>query len=176
MDLESLTNRYMILIIVKTVLIILALLLIWVLPCFKERIKKKHNTHKTKRKVRLEKESKRKALICQIIVSVLLVIAGALVIKGDLNILNALELDTSQNSIAKYEGDAFLLSSSPYPYNPDVLFDLLIIDSRLVAFENSDETYQIDMSKVPEGWFEDSGEFHGKITYGKNSKFILKIE
>ncbi len=174
MDLGDLINRYTILIFVKTVLIVLTIFLLWFLPYVGEKMKKRRDKHKTKRKVRLEKEAKRNNRICQIVGSVLLVVVGILFIKGDVKTLTALNADESQNSLAIYEGDARLLRSYYYR-NANVFYDL-IVDSRSVVFEGSNEIYHVDMSKTNESWIADSGEFYGKITYGENSKFILKIE
>lgn len=174
MYLVDLINRYTILIFVKTVLIVLTIFLLWFLPYVGGKLKKRHNKHKTNRKVKLEKEAKRNNLICQIVASVLLVVVGILFIKGDVKTLTALKADERQNSLAIYEGDASLLRSVYYK-NANVFYDL-IVDSRSVVFEDINEICYIDMSKTDEGWIEEWGEFHGKITYGENSRFILKIE
>ncbi|MBQ8209188.1 MAG: hypothetical protein IJZ35_01205 [Clostridia bacterium] len=174
MDLESLINRYTLLIFAKTVPIILVLLLAWIIPYIDKKMNKKRKIRKTKRKLRLEKESKRNALISQIAVSVLLIVLEVLFVKSDVTTLNNLKKDLNQGSVAVYDGAAYV--SAPVHFLHDsVLFDL-IVDPRFVTFENSEETYQIDMSNVWEGLCEYSGDFAGKITYGRNSKFILKIE
>ncbi len=174
MDLESLISRYTFLIFTEIVPIILVLFLTWFFPYLKKRTKKTHNKHKTKRKVKLEKEAKRNTLISQIFVSVLLIVVGTLFIKSDVTTLNNLKKDLYQNSVIVYEGDAYLWDSYAF-LHADVFFDL-IVDSRFVDFANSEDTYQIDVSKIWKGRSEYSGEFYGKITYGENSKFILKIE
>lgn len=88
----------------------------------------------------------------------------------DVKTQNTLKADASQNAISVYDGDAELR----YP-SFSSFYDF-IVDNRIVQFENSDENYWIDMSRVNEGWNPDSGEFYEKITYGENSKYILKIE
>lgn len=176
MGLESLINRYTVLIFVQIVLMVLGIFLIWFLPYFEKRTKKKPDKHKTKRKIELEKVAKRNLLIVQIVISAFLVIVGGLFVKGDVKTLNDLKADVSQNAVAIYEGDAYLPNTYPHISGLDALFDSIIVDSRSVTFEGSNEIYYIDMSKVDEGWLEDWGDFHGKITYGENSKFILKIE
>ena len=174
MDLESLISRYTILIFVKVALIVLVIFLIWLVPYLEKRTKKKPDKHKTKRKIRLEKVAKRNLLIFQIAFSVLFVIIGVLYTNWDIKTLKNLKVDANQNLAVVYEADATLVGA-PYLRSADVFFDL-IVDSRSVFFGDSNEIYHIDMSKIEEGWFEDEGEFHGKITYGENSKFILKIE
>lgn len=174
MDLESLISRYTILIFVKVALIVLVIFLIWLVPYLEKRTKKKSDKHKTKRKIRLEKVAKRNLLIFQIAFSVLFVIIGVLYTNWDIKTLKNLKVDANQNLAVVYEGDATLVGA-PYLRSADVFLDL-IVDSRSVFFGDSNEIYHIDMSKIEEGWFEDEGEFHGKITYGENSKFILKIE
>lgn len=173
-DLESLISRYTILILVKAAAMILVIFLIWLVPYLEKRTKKKPDKHKTKRKIRLEKVAKRNLLIFQVVFSVLFVIIGALYTNWDIKTLKDLKADAIQDSVAVYEGDATLVGSS-YIGNANVFLDL-IVDSRSVFFGDSNEIYHIDMSEVDEGWFEDWGDFHGKITYGENSKFILKIE
>ena len=174
-DLESLINRYTLLIFAEIVPIILVILLTWFLPFLERRTKNKNNNRKSKRKVKLEKAAKRNTLISQIVVSVLLILVGVLFVKSDVATLNNLKDDLNQNSIMVYEGDAYLSDTIPFLRRTGVFFDL-IVDSRFVDFENSAETYRIDMSRKWEGFTEISGEFHGKITYGENSKYILKIE
>lgn len=176
MDLESLISRYTILIFVKVALIVLVIFLIWLVPYLEKRTKKKPDKHKTKRKIRLEKVAKRNLLIFQIVFSTFLVVVGGLLIKGDVKTLNALKTDARQNSFSVYEGDAHMPNTYPHISGLDAFFDSIIVDSRSVFFEDSNEIYYIDMLKVDEGWLEDWGEFYGKITYGENSKFILKIE
>ena len=174
MGLESLINRYPILIFVRTIPIMLLLLLTWGLPYLDKKAKRKSNKRKTKKKIKLEKEDKYKTLIGQIVVSVLFIALGVVFIQGDVVTLNNLKKDLAQNSFAVYEGEAYLLDNTPYLHS-GAFFDL-IIDERFVEFENSDEVYSLDMSKIWEGFNDQSGEFHGKITYGENSKYILKIE
>lgn len=173
MALESLINRYSVLIFVRIIPIIFLLLLTWGLP-YLEKTKRKSNKHKTKRKIKLEKEDKYKTLIAQLVVSVLFIALGVVFVRGDVVTLNNLKKDLAQNSFAVYEGEAYLLDNTPYLHSGAV-FDL-IVDERFVEFENSDEVYSLDMSKIWEGFNDQSGEFHGKITYGENSKYILKIE
>lgn len=176
MDLETLISKYTVLISVEIVLVVLAILLTWLVPYLEKRTKKKPDRRKTKRKIRLEKVAKRNLIIFQIVFSAFLFIVGGLFIKGDVKTRNALKTDESYNAIAIFEGEAYLNNDYPNISSLEALFDLIFIDSRLVTFESSDEFYCIDMSDVDEGWLEDRGEFHGKITYGENSKFILKIE
>lgn len=174
MELETLINRYLVLVFVRTIPIIFLLLLTWGLPYLDKKSKRKSNKRKTKRKTKLEKEEKYKTLIGQIAVSVLFVALGVVFIKGDVVTLNNLKKDLEQKSFSVYEGEAYLLDNTHYLHS-GAFFDL-IVDERFVEFENSDEVYSLDMSKIWEGFNDQSGEFHGKITYGENSKYILKIE
>lgn len=172
MELESLINRYTILVFIEVFSVILALILVWTLPFIGKLTKTKHKKQKTKRKIKLEKESRKKTIIAQVVISILFITAETFIIGIDVDTLNNLKKDSNQNSIAIYNGDAHLWDDYR---RTGALFDF-IVDSRNVSLGNSDATYKIDMSKVDEGWFEDSGEFNGKITYGENSKYILKIE
>ncbi len=174
MELESLINRYTILLFVKLVPIILLLLLTWGLPYLDEKSKRKNNKQKNKKKIKSEKEEKRKNLIGQIVVSVLFVALGVVFVQSDVVTLNNLKKDMSQNSFAVYEGEAYLSDSTPYLHS-GAGFDL-IVDTRFVEFENSGEMYRIDMSETWEGITDESGRFSGKITYAENSKYILNIE
>lgn len=176
MDLESLISKYTISISVEIALLVLAIFSIWLVPYLEKRTKKKPDKHKTKRKIRLEKVAKRNLLIFQVVFSVFLVVVGGLFIKGDVKTRNALKADESHNAVAIFEGEAYLHHDYHIIGGFPALFDLISIDSRLVTFEGSDESYYISMSEIDEGWLEDWGDFHGKITYGENSKFILKIE
>ena len=174
MGLESLINRYLILIIIKSVPIMFLLLLTWGLPYLDKKSKSKHKKRKTKRKIESEKKSKIKNIIGQIIVSVLFVAVGVAFVLEDVDTRNNLKKDLARNSFEIYEGEAYLTESTPYLHGGAV-FDL-IIDERFVELENSDELYRIDMSQTWEGITDESDEFNGKIIYGKNSKYILKIE
>ena len=172
MDLESLINRYTLLVFIKALSFFLFLLFIWLLLYIGKPLKNKHKKRKTKRKIKLEKEEKTKTIISQVAISLLILVAGIFIIGDDANTLNNLKKDLEQNSVDVYTGDAHLWDD----YRRTGVFFDFFVDSRNVSFENSDDTYKIDMSKTYEGWVEDSGDFQGKITYGENSKFILKIE
>ena len=58
MDLESLINRYTILVFIKVLCVILALILVWIVPYIGKPIINKHKKRKTKRKIKIEKEAK----------------------------------------------------------------------------------------------------------------------
>jgi len=169
-ELQSLINRYTVLIIVKLVSALLLLAALWILPSLEIKFTMKPDKHKSKRKLEKEKELKKATLYLQIFVTVFLVFITAFFVYDDVKTLNNLKEDEATNSIFVYEGDAELMYSSF-----GSIYDF-IVDHRIVCFENSDKHYWIDMSRVNEGWDPDSGEFYGKITYGENSKFILKIE
>ena len=62
MELETLINRYLVLVFVRTIPIIFLLLLTWSLPYLDKKSKRKSNKRKTKRKTKLEKEEKYKTL------------------------------------------------------------------------------------------------------------------
>lgn len=174
-ELQDLINKHIFLIFAKTEPIVFLLLLIWLVPIIEKRIKHKHNHHKTKRKINLENKAKKNTLIGQIFLSVLLIVVAIFFVKSDVATLDNLKKDLDQGSVVVYEGDAYLSDSALLVRRRSVLIDL-IIDSRFVYFDNCDEHYWIDMSRVNEGWLPDSGEFNGRITYGENSRFILKIE
>ncbi len=169
MDLESLINRYTILIIIKVLSVFLMLILVWLVPHIGNPLKKKH---KTKRKIKIEKANKTKTVIGQIIISGLFIIVEIFIVGNYVDTLNNLKKDLNQNAFVVYNGDAYLCDD----YRRTSLLFNLFVDSRNVNLGNSDDIYIIDMSMTDEGWFRDSGDFQGKITYGENSKFILKIE
>lgn len=176
MELESLINRYTALVVIDVVSLILIFALICLASYLEAGFKKKHNKHKTKRKATLEKEKKRKIIAGQLVAFGLLIVVGVYFFTGDSDLatLRNLKKDFSQNSVAVYEGEANL-SSEGLLWRYGVFFDF-IVDSRLVSFDKIDGVYWIDMSKTDEGLLEDSGDFYGKITYGENSKYILKVE
>ena len=172
MDLESLINRYTILVVIKVLSFFLFLFFIWLLPYIGKPIKNKYKKRKTKRKIKIEKQTKIKTIFGQIVISVLFLAAGIFIIGDDVSTLNSLKKDLNQNSVVIYEGNAHLWDDY---LRTGVFFDFFV-DSRNVTLGDSNDTYKIDMSKTDEGWVEDSGDFYGKITYGENSKFILRIE
>lgn len=171
-DLEFLIDRYTILIFIKALSFFSFLLFIWILPYIGKPLKNKRKKHKTKRKMKIEKANKTKTIIGQSIISILFITAGIFIIGNDIDTLNNLKKDLYQNSVVIYNGDAHLRDD----YRRTGAFFDFFVDSRNVSFEDTDDTYIIDMSKIDEGWIQDSGDFRGKITYGKNSKYILKIE
>lgn len=134
--------------------------------------KNKYKKRKTKRKIKIEKQTKIKTTFGQIVISVLFLVAGIFIIGDDVSTLNNLKKDLNQNSLVIYEGNAHLWDE----YRRTGAFFDFFVDSRNVSLGDSNDTYKIDMSKTDEAWFEDSGNFYGKITYGENSKFILRIE
>ncbi len=169
-ELQSLINRYSVLIIVKLVSALFLLVALWILPFLEKKLTIKPDKHKSKRKIEKEKELKKAILCLQIFVSIFLNFITAFFMYDDVKTLNNLKKDETTNSVSVYVGDAELMYSSF-----GSIYDF-IVDHRIVIFGNSDENYWIDMSRVYEGWNPDSGEFYGKITYGENSRFILKIE
>ena len=169
-ELQSLINRYTVLIIAEVISALLLLAALWILPSLEMKFTKKPDKHKSKRKAEKEKELKKAVLYLQIFVSIFLAFITAFFAYDNVKTLNSLKEDKATNSISVYVGDAELMYSSfSSIYN-------FIVDDRIVQFENSDEIYWIDMSRVNEGWNPDSGKFNGKIIYGENSKYILKIE
>ena len=169
-SLNSLINRYIVLIIVQIIGIVLLSALLWVLPCFEIKMIREREKRDRKKELILSKKIERRAYAIMIIATIFLVAVGSFFISDEFRTLNTLKFDQNQNSIAIYEGDAELMYSSS-----GTITDI-IVDPRIIKFENSDDIYWIDMSRVNEGWNPDSGEFYGKITYAENSKFILKIE
>ena len=169
-ELQSLINRYTVLIIVKIVSAVFLLAALWILPYIEMKLTMKPDKHKSKRKIEKEKELKKAILYLQIFVSIFLIFITAFFMYDDVKTLNNLKKDETTNSVSVYVGDAELMYSSF-----GSVYDF-IVDHRIVIFRNSEENYWIDMSSVNEGWLADSGEFYGKIIYGENSKFILKIE
>ena len=168
-SLNSLINRYTILIIVQILGIILLSAILWVLPYLEIKMIRKQEKHNQEKPI-LSKKLQRRVLAVQIIMIIILVVIGSFFISDEYRTLNTLKVDLSQNSIAVFDGDAELMYSSS-----GTITDI-IVDPRIIKFENSDDIYWIDMSRVNEGWNPDSGAFHGKITYAENSKYILKIE
>lgn len=173
MSLDSLINRHVFLLVVDIILMIFGILLSWILPYIDSEIKKRKSKPKTKRKAEIIKKKKRNTLIIQVVLTAICLVAGIYVIKNDVERLNALRIDAKSNSISIYEGEAYLLSSVDIRRGN---FSEWFVDYRSVTFEDSDEIYWIDMSKIDEGWVEDWGEFSGKIVYGENSKVILMVE
>ena len=169
-ELQSLINRYSVLIIVELVSALLLLVALWILPFLEKKLTMKPDKHTSKRKIEKEKELKKAILCLQIFVSIFLIFITAFFMYDDVKTLNNLKKDETTNSVSVYVGDAELMYSSF-----GSIYDF-IVDHRIVQFENSDENYWIDMSRVNEGWNTDSGVFYAKITYGENSKYILKIE
>lgn len=169
-EFHSLINRYTALIIVKLLSAFLLLAALWILPHIGMKFTMKPDKHKSERKIKKEKELKKATLLLQIFITVFFVFIVTFFAYDDVRTLNALKEDADHNTVSVYEGNAELMYSSF-----GSLFDFFV-DARIIKFENSDEYYWIDMSRVNEGWNPDSGEFHGKITYGDNSKFILKVE
>ncbi|MBE6785391.1 MAG: hypothetical protein E7538_04015 [Ruminococcaceae bacterium] len=169
-ELQSLINRYTMLIIVRIVSAVLLLAALWILPYIEIKLTTKPDKHKSKRKLKKEKEYKKALLYLQVFVTIFFIPIVTFFVYDDVKTQNTLKADVSQNAISVYVGDAELI----YPSFSSI-YDF-IVDHRIVQFENSDEHYWIDMSRVNEGWNPDSGEFYGKITYGANSKYILKIE
>ena len=172
MDLESLINRYTVLVFIKVLSVILALILVWIVPYIGKPIINKHKKRKTKRIMKIEKETKIKTIIGQVVISFLFFAIEIFLIGYDVDTLVNLKKDLNQNSVVIYNGDAHLW----YDYRRTGVFFDFFVDSRNVSLGNSDDTYIIDMTKTDEGWVKDSGDFRGKITYGENSKYILKIE
>ena len=169
-ELQSLINRYSVLIIVELVSALLLLVALWILPFLEKKLTMKPDKHKSERKIEKEKELKKAILCLQIFVSIFLIFITAFFMYDDVKTLNNLKKDETTNSVSVYVGDAELMYSSF-----GSIYDF-VVDHRIVQFENSDENYWIDMSRVNEGWNTDSGVFCAKITYGENSKYILKIE
>ena len=177
MELESLITRHTVLVVIDIVLLVVGVILICLAPYIELGFKRKHKKYQTKRKAEREKSKKRKIIAGQIVAFALVFVAAVFFFTDDssgLGTLKNLKKDLSQNSVEVYEGEAHL-SSEGLLWRYGVFSDF-IVDSRWVTFKNSDEMCRIDMSKVDEGWLEDSGDFYGKITYGKNSGFILKVE
>lgn len=169
-EFQDLINRYTVLIIVKLVSALLLSAVLWILPSLEIKLTMKPNKHKSKRKAEKEKGLKRATLYVQFFFTVFLAFITVFFVYDDVKTLNNLKKDETTNSVSVYVGYAELM----YPSFISV-YDF-IVDHRIVMFENSDEHFWIDMSRVNEGWNTDSGEFNGKITYGVNSKHILKIE
>lgn len=167
--LNSLIIRYTVLIIVQIISIILLSALLWILPYFEIKMIRKQEKRNREKPI-ISKKLQLRVFAVQVVVTIFLVVIGSFFISDEYKTLNTLRVDKNQNSIAIYEGDAELMYSSS-----GTITDI-IVDPRVIKFENSDDIYWIDMSRVNEGWNPDSGEFYGKITYAENSKFILKIE
>ncbi len=156
---QSLMERSIVTLALIYLSVLLIIVAIWIVPrCLQKR----------KRKKKAAAEAK-KYLSAQIVLTVLILLPTLLTIPEISNI-KAMKKDIDTQSYVIYTGSYEIADHTRQKAH---LSDLWL-DIRIVYVESTDEWLYLDMTGVWEGWFADSGTYHGRLVYGQNSKYIVK--
>lgn len=162
---ESLLARSVVNLLQIYVPMLLIIAVIWIVPW---------SAQKAKRKKKLKKkdiEAAKKSRLAQIALTVMILSLSLLTIPEISNI-QAMKKDIDTQSYVVYTGS--------YEIADDTLQKALVsdlwLDIRTVHAQSTDEWLYLDMVSVWEGWSSDFGTYSGRIVYGENSKYIVKIQ
>ena len=104
-ELQSLINRYTVLIIAEVISALLLLAALWILPSLEMKFTKKPDKHKSKRKAEKEKELKKAVLYLQIFVSIFLAFITAFFAYDNVKTLYPEKCQHMEEKTVTYEDD-----------------------------------------------------------------------